>query len=454
MLRKILRISDSSNIGRAVLAIFFSVALYSASVPAAESVGPADDVPAGTQINRSNWQHYTKFMPSQMQLLFAGDHYWKMPPDVNIVVAPTVLVPLPARYIEDTNKLAANVTLSPVMSGGYIPHGYVAGMPFPTPERASSSTEPYEIFYNLFYHYTPRLQRNITCNYAMDSQGNATLAEKADSVYSQLTHLSDVGYPHTIANSNDYSLVKLFEQIEPEQGKYTTYLDIQQADPTKPDDTYLYLPSNRRSLRTSSAYTCAPQTGVDWTLDDGNLGAPTLPQRYKITYIGTKQILALVHMDVEALNSCGTSTGLPTAYFPRLERGTVPWPKPSLGKWELRSTYVIEMSRLPVFATGYCYSKRVLYIDKETFFPLYAETYDVNGQPYKLMAEFAAPLRVPNTGVALSGNGAIETFIVNFKDRHLTLSTGEKPCYDGDCDSKYFEVDRYASPEGLAKIEQ
>jgi len=455
---RISTMSDLSKMRRCslntVLTVFLSVTLCGASAFAKDSREPTADIPVGTHITRMNWQSYKELMPNEMQLLFAGDAYWKMPENVDMVVGPTISVPLPARYIDDTKQLSASVTLSAVPSGGYVPHGYSAGMPFPAFARSSLSMEPYEIFYNLFYHYTPRLQRNITCNYAMDSHGNVTLAEKADAVYSELAYLSDEGYPHEVSNSNGSSLVKLFEQIEPEQGKYSANLDIQHTDPTQPDDVYLYLPSNRRALRVSSAYTCAPQTGVDWTLDDGNLGAPTLPQRYKITYLGTKEIVALVHMNPEALDSCGTSTGLSSAYFPQMDRETVPWPKATLGRWELRKAYVIQMSRLPTFAAGYCYSKRVIYIDTETFFPLYAETYDVNGQPYKLMAEFVAPLRVPRTGVALSGNGALETFIVNFKDRHLTLSTGENPCCDSDCDAKYFDVERYASPGGLAKIQQ
>jgi hypothetical protein len=44
--------------------------------------------------------------------------------------------------------------------------------------------------------------------------------------------------------------------------------------------------------------------------------------------------------------------------------------------------------------------------------------------------------------------------IVNFKDKHLTISTVEEPCYNTDCGASYFDVERYASPQGLMKIVQ
>ena len=92
-----------------------------------------------------------------------------------------------------------------------------------------------------------------------------------------------------------------------------------------------------------------------------------------------KRILALVHAEPAALRQCGASTQLPSDYYYPAAKGILPWGKPSLGKWELRDVYVIEMSRLPAFSQGYCYSRRVLYIDKETFMPLAIELYDPQG---------------------------------------------------------------------------
>ncbi|MGH7907186.1 MAG: DUF1329 domain-containing protein [Candidatus Binataceae bacterium] len=427
--------------------------LTAGSVAAAPPVPAVETIPAGTSITYANWHRYEAFMPPAMRKLFAGDGFWKMPSNVAIEVGPTTPIALPPKYLADTAKFAKQVSLVKSPQGGYAPKGYVAGVPFPDFEK-TPKLEPYEIFYDDLYRYTPRLQRELSCEYTADSYGDVTLASTVDSVYSQLTYLSDVGYPQTIPGSNGHSLVKYFEQIAPDAGKYTTSLIIEYADPERLADIYVYMPATRRPIRLSGAHQCSPEGGTDYVWDDSDLGPPSLPQEFEIKYLGERRILALAHMNTAVLKSCGTSRGLPPEYFYPAAKGIAAWPKPALGKWELRSVYVIEMSRLPAFASNYCYSKRVLYVDKHTFFPLAFELYDTKGQLAKYFVEFIAPMRVPKTGVALSTNGAIETFIVNFKDKHMTLNTAQDACYNTECSANYFDISRYASPAGLMKIVQ
>jgi hypothetical protein len=149
-------------------------------------------------------------MPIGMQTLFAGDHFWKMPKDLQMEVGPTIPIPLPLKYREDTERYRLHVKLKASQDGGYTLDGYVAGVPFPNPER-DPMLVPYKIFYYAYYRYTPRLQRAYTCNYALDSYGNFTLTETVDAVYSQLAHLSDVGFPQTVPNAGDYFLVKYLQ---------------------------------------------------------------------------------------------------------------------------------------------------------------------------------------------------------------------------------------------------
>src|SRR5260370_5640548 len=76
-------------------------ALIQAQTGAAANRGLADSVPtggtirAGTRITMENWQNYKQFMPDGMIALFQGRYYWKMPPDVEMEVGPTVIHPLP-----------------------------------------------------------------------------------------------------------------------------------------------------------------------------------------------------------------------------------------------------------------------------------------------------------------------------------------------------------------------
>lgn len=438
-----------------VLTIALSMAIRAGAASAAQnSPGAAETVAAGTVITGANWQQYSRFMPAGMQAIFAGDHFWRMPPDVRIEIGPSIPIVLPHRYLEDTASYAKHVTLKHLPEGGYLLDGYVAGIPFPQPDKDPAALAPYEIFYDAYYHYAPRLQRNLSCSYVSDSYGNFTQSETADSLYSQLAHLSDAGFPRTEPGAAGNFMVKYYQQISPEQGKYTTSLDITNADITQLDEIYVYMPSTRRPLRMSQAARCSPIAGTDFTWEDSNNGPPSLPQQYQITYAGTRRIMVLAHADPKVFQRCGTATGVPSDYFYPSPKGVVPWPRPALGKWEMREVYVIEMSRLPAYAGGYCYSRRVIYVDKETLFPLALDLYDPAGGLYKWLVEFQTPLRVPDTGVALGVNGAAELLVANFKDRHLTMATAEDPCFNTDCNAQYLDISRYASPEGLNKIAQ
>lgn len=407
----------------------------------------------GTQISYANWQQYKDFMPPAMQALFTGQYFWKMPPDIRIEVGPSKPMPLPPAFLADTEKNAGRARLKKLPDAGYIPEGYVSGVPFPNP-LSQSALAPYAIFYNLYYHYNPRLQRSIFCSYSGDSYGNFTASGQVDVVYSQLTHLSDPTMPTTVHTTGDFFFAKYIQQIAPEQGKYTTSLDLTYEDLTKLDDIYNYLPSSRRPIRSSDAARCAPLQNTDFTWEEASLGPPGFPHQFEIKYLGEKQILALVHADPAALKQCGTATQLPSEYYYPASKGILPWAKPSLGKWELRDVYVIEMSRLPAFSQGYCYSRRVLYIDKETFFPLAIELYDPQGALFKFITQFWTPLAVPSGGAVLGTNGPQAGWSINFIDKHVTISLTQSSCYNTDCQAQYLDASQYASPEGLMKIIQ
>jgi hypothetical protein len=141
----------------------------SADAPHSDAAAPQP----GTRITYANWQQYKQFMPPAMQALFAGQYFWRMPADVQMEVGPTISMPLPPAYLADTEKNASRVTLRKLPDAGYIPEGYVAGIPFPNP-LGQSALAPYAIFYDLYYHYNPRLQRSIFCSYTGDSYGNFT----------------------------------------------------------------------------------------------------------------------------------------------------------------------------------------------------------------------------------------------------------------------------------------
>jgi hypothetical protein len=413
----------------------------------------------GTKITMRNWQRYRRFMSQGMIALFEGSHFWRMPDDVVIEIGPTTSIPSPEKYQQDTRVNAGRVGLLRLPGGGYVPTGYVAGAPFPEPLKGNPNLTGERIFWNLYYRYQPRVQGAQNFSYSIDRAGNMTQTSESTYVQSQLTYLSDPGMPATApgADSSIY-IAKFNEQISPEQSKYSTLLDLLPADPTRLDELYEYVPTLRRSLRLSQAARCAPVFGSDYLVDDESNGPPGLPQLFAVQYLGEQKMLALVHAAPQAFDSAGTAVGLDPRYYYPGGAGVVPFPRPSAGLWELRDTYVIALERLPQFSNGYCYGKRVLYVDKENYFAgAQLDLYDSDGQLFKSQLIFSYPERVPGTAHDLAQlvAGSNTSFLINFKDRHLSLEPNLRACINSDCARNgYLDIRRYASPDGLMKILQ
>jgi len=450
----------NKNSGKALLRfvavmLFFTVGF--ASIPGDAQSGPTPRDIAGAIITTRNWQEYRGVMSAGLAALFEGKRFWRMPPDVRIEVGPTIPIPLPQKYLQDTEKYSSMVRLVPTPGGGYVPNGYVAGLPFPKPLEGNSALRGQRIFWDSYYRYQPRVQWAPTFTYTLDRYGNMTQVSEVKTVLSQLAFLSDVGFPRTVPDGDGYYSVKFAEQIAPEQGKYTTVLDLIPADPTKLDELYEYVPSLRRSLRLSQAARCAPVFGGDYLIDDESDGPPGLPQLFQIDYLGEKRILALEHAEPSGFESPGGPEQLDSNFYYSGGVGFAPFPKPSMGKWELRDTYVISMQRLPAFAKGYCYSRRVMYVDKENYFGAgELDLYAPSGELFKTQLVFLYPESIPATrDVAELLAGPNTGFLINFTNKHVTISPGLKSCVNSNCAKDgYLDVSRYASPEALSKIVQ
>jgi hypothetical protein len=417
---------------------------------------PADGIPAGTTITAQNWSNYRQFMSEGLIALFEGKRFWRMPPDLRIEVGPTVATPLPRRYQDDTARYADTVRLTRTANGGYVPTGYVAGLPFPHPLSGDHTLIGQRIFWDSYYRYQPRVQAAPNFTYSLDRFGNMTQASEDLAVISQLDFLSDLDTPQKIEGANGYYAAKYYQEVAPEQAKYSTVLDLVPADPTRLDELYEYVPTLRRSLRLSQAARCAPLFGSDYLIDDENYGPPGLPQLFKIDYLGERKILALVHANPAGFATAGGPSQLNTEYYYPGSLGVVPFPKPAFGKWEVRDTYAIALRRLPGAGAGYCYSRRVMYVDKENYFGAgQLDLYNPAGQLFKAQFVFLYPAAIPGTDANRADlvAGPSVGFLVNFVDRHVTVSVGLPACVNSDCArGGYLDIHRYASPEALARI--
>lgn len=95
------------------------------------------------------------------------------------------------------------------------------------------------------------------------------------------------------------------------------------------------------------------------------------------------------------------------------------WGKPTLETWQLRNTWVISVHPIPAFAKGYCYARRVLYIDEESYLSEWADLYDANNVLWKADYDPQGMVQVPGVSAAWNNDGWGS--IYDLQNSHMSL---------------------------------
>lgn len=408
--------------------------------------GSAATIPAGTRITLRNWQQYRTFMPMGFVAGYSQRYGFKIgdDPKFTINVGPTVSVPMFKQLQENTERHAGQARLVPTATGGYTMEGYVAGVPFPKP---SGPLMAYQLLYNVWSNYFPMISYIKGSYMAIDRYRDQSY-EQIDVDQWRLSHRSDAGFPINPPYGAGLMQSSRFFISAPEQEKYTTELSLLPDDPKMVQEIYMFVPALRRSVRLSSAARCAPILGSDFNQDDNSDGVFFQPPNFKVTLLGTKLVLAMMHGDTTHWYGGDLAGG--EMLFDR--DGLPGWPNPSAGKWELRQVYVLDVVPLPVIS-DYCYGHKVIFVDKETFVQLYLDDYDSAGTLFKGQLIWHTPLRVDDTESYIIRGHDPET-IIDWKNVHATTSlpdaAPEVNGFNHRDISNQPEV--YALPGGLANI--
>ena len=425
------------------LFLYASIALALASSPGPASSGAGSGgatIQSGTIITMQNWQNYRQFMPDGMAALFEGKYFWKMPADVSMEVGPTIIHPLPPSYLAATEKYSGQNKLIELPTGGLTIQGYQGGIPFPNPEDPHKG---WKILANLWYRYIPHL--------AVVSYGTGCLVDEygtvncqaAEIVERQLAFNTDPSVPATIPGSEGKLFTEYLMVVEPEQKRYTASLNITYTDLARPEDQFAFIPALRRYQAIASAARCSPSQGTDATAEEFRSGFDSNLTELKVDFVGERKILALLDLKT------------PGGKFPEGYDMPLGWPTPSWGKWQLREVYVISVSKLPSLAAGYCYGKRVIYLDRQFFAPLWEDAYDSKMQPWKFISYFLATCKVPGSGLVNSCGDDIEAYW-DIQHRHSTFFTDPAdghPMYtNDDAPHEYLDLQRYTTAPGLNLI--
>jgi hypothetical protein len=398
----------------------------------------SDTIAPGTMITMANWQKYRDFMPDGVIALFEGKYFWKMPADIKIEIAPTVIHPLPKNYLAATERYAGQVNIVELPNGGLKLRGYVGGIPFPNPQEPHKG---WKVLLNLWFRYMPSLlvdRHGAGCT--MNSLGSLS-CEAYDVVNRQLSYGTDAGVPTAAPTADAKFATEWFMTTEPENEKYTTNLIISYADLGRPEEVYVFLPTLRRYQPVSTAGRCAASSGMDFTSEDFRSGFDSDLTEIQADYVARKKMIAFV-------DSSPPDKPFPEGFFMPLA-----WPMPSWAKWQVRDVEVLSIKKIPSKASGYCYGKRVLYADAHFSGPLWQELYDSHMKLWKFYEVAPQAIDVPGIGPQ-NVPGADMEEIWDVQNNHATFAA-ENPrtlVANENASAEYQDIPRFTTPPGLNLI--
>jgi hypothetical protein len=394
----------------------------------------------GTSITMSNWQQYKDFMPESMIGLFGGKYSWKMPADVRIEIGPTIIHPLPKNYLAATEKYAQQVQLVELPTGGLSLANYHGGIPFPNPAEPHMG---WKTLANLWYRYIPHLVVD-TYGSGCSIDGNGSYSCQAYvGVKRQLAYNTDADAPPEPAGPGARYFTEWFMTVEPEQDKYTAYLTVNYADPTRPEEAYVFLPSLRRSQSISTSARCSQSAGMDVNFEDFHNGFDSNLTELDVQYRAQRKIIGLVDANP------------PSGPFPADVAMPLGFPTPKWGNWQVRDVDVISIKKIPAKAKGYCYGERVIYADRQFSYPLWEELYDKSGQLWKIFGIFPLKVDVPGVGPVNTAALDVESYwdIQNHHASFASEPTMGRPYYINEQAPKEYNDDaRYTTAAGLNLI--
>jgi hypothetical protein len=297
---------------------------------------------------------------------------------LTLKIAHSKKIQMDPKYVEATRKGVKAVKFNPAdrtMSG------WVAGMPFP-PEviKMDDPSAGDKVIWNLraaTYGATMDL-RNISFTFISGEKGVERVQRWQSQRYYMEGRLD--GGPSTVGDGSISQKTYLFATSPQDiRGLGTFSIRYNQPDSAKPDDTWAYLKSVRRTRRLSGGAWMDPIGGTDQLYDDWDIW-DAFPTKYRANkLVGKRWVFAIAHspevsVDVSKKDSVDEfpSIGLKDApyYFPAKHI-----------VWEPREVYVVEGTPPP----EHPYSKKVVYMEVDFPRPYLGEMYDQKGEFWKYM---------------------------------------------------------------------
>jgi hypothetical protein len=335
------------------------IAVLGASVGALLALSAYADVQPGDVITKDN-------LDKALDLISPGVQ-WCVSHGMTMKIVPYKKIEWDKMFKEATEKYSAQVKLAP---DGRSLVDYVAGMPFPTIDP-NDPQAALKIMWN--YDHKPFVSDDLDLrNFDADTGPVTDSAPMQVERHFLLDHLRFLLYtgrlrvdPKPVIPNTDEvrSKTSMHPILEPFDLKGVGETSIRYLSPDRQDDTWLYMPSLRRVRRLSSAQRSDALFGQDTDVDSYYGYAGQVPW-FDWKFLGEKEILSSFHSEEYPVKYCPGSGDFVFC-----------------DDWEKRRAYVVEgVPKLPQYA----YGKRLIFVDKESYFIAYSDIFDRSGQLWKV----------------------------------------------------------------------
>ncbi|MBW2539527.1 MAG: DUF1329 domain-containing protein [Deltaproteobacteria bacterium] len=298
------------------------------------------------------------------------------------------------KLCEATRQNLGKTKLDP---GGYIvPFTWQGGVPFPKP---SGKFKARQVFYSFDKSYTSYDLCYSSKQEGLSFDRNLTRDKYTKSISNNIKFMGRTLFPPygwldaQAKRSGDFRAFTS-AMLEPRSKKGLVLINHSYDDPAKNDRWMVYVPSLRRNRKLNPTDTQDPSG--DLTYDDiSHISQKITPERYpyKFEIIEEREYLMPIEYNTgKVWIDSKNGYALREVQFMR------------------RLCYVLQMTQLD---NNYVYSKRILYIDKETFRSGFSVNYDQNGRLYRTQVQAL---------VFMSDTGQITTYGTHsFQFDHLDL---------------------------------
>ncbi|WP_439685521.1 DUF1329 domain-containing protein [Cupriavidus oxalaticus] len=373
----------------------------------ATGVAFAAELPAGTVLDKSNIDKVKNdtFAGHTIASLLTERVEWQIKQwNLKITLDPAKPIPIDRRLLQATEKYAGQAKFDPATREVT---GYMAGIPFPKISESDPAAGE-KIMWN--FYYAPQEGDTVYNRYfLLNVSGEKGLETKQDWIFQRFFFKNRVSADEPVVGDGTIT-AKTFNLAQyPEDIKGIGTFTVRYDSP-KLEDNWAYLKSARRARRLSGGAWMDPVGGSDMLGDDIEVinARPSWYQKYKL--VGTRWVLAITNSKTTIHDA--SKAGKP-GEFPLTDLENPPHWNP-VQKWQPREVYVVEGTP----PAEHPYSKRVLYVDKETFRPYFSENYDKKGEFWKFVNVHMRPA-VADDGAKIFQATYMD--VIDFKSRHAAI---------------------------------